>query len=218
MIFSEPEKYLSFLKDNGVIISTEDYGNTNSIPEKVVNENQDWNYINNHFIKHRYAVIDNYLNPEYAERLRKFYLFFNLREDIYDGYDAINFDRKKTKNIWFPLLSNISEESLRLLPFLKNFYFERGWAFIYNNICDGVHLHIDPESVITLNLWVTPETCLNIKKGTNGLHIENLIDIDYAFNRLVIFYSQNLHCSQPVSCLPGHANKRINYTFLYKNY
>lgn len=219
------DQYIKFLYDNNIIISTETIDHNGRIDDTVINNHHNWNEINEKFNKDRYVIVDNFLKPEYVERLRKFYLFLNIREDYWKDYEAINFFKKEGR-IWFPLLTNISEEANKYLKFLNDIYFQRGWAFLYNNTAGGVGYHIDPGSDVTLNVWVTPEQCLNMEKGKNGLIIAKTynyetvdncehINVEYCYNRAIIFDSMYLHRSQPISTLPGHENKKINYTFLY---
>lgn len=210
---------------------------------KVLNTNNDWVRVEDEFAKNKITVVDNFLNPAFAFRLRQFMLFTNLRQDIYKDYAAINFF-PAPDSIWIPILTNLVKECKETISFLKDLTFERAWSFIYTNNSGGVATHADPASV-NINFWVTPEDCFNLKDDHNGLDIWPVVrptgwehkeyngnpkksqeflesqgippvKINYAFNRVVIFDSSFFHKTQPISCKPGYENRRINYTLLYK--
>jgi len=219
-MYSDEKDYVNFLFESGIFISNESVGNKEPLPGNVL-QNQNWEFINSEHKKHNYVVIDNFLKPEYALRLRDFVLYINKRHDYYGEYAAINFQPEQKNYLWFSLLSNIVIESLLNIECLKTTSFNRAWAFIYNEICRGIPPHIDTNSDITLNLWVTPNDCLVQEKEQNGLVIyESLkeIVVPYEFNRLVIFNSATMHKSQNVVAKTGYKNKRINYTFLFKKF
>lgn len=167
-MYNDASEYLEFLMRNKVLISTEDFQKTDRLPIKVLAD-RDWNAVNEAFNRDRVVVIDNFLDPACTERLRKFFLFFNNREERYPDYAAINISRQNSQ-IWFPLLTNITEEAKEQIPFLAGKSFDRAWAFIYNNESGGVPVHADP-AAININFWVTPDDCMNLKEGFNGLDI-----------------------------------------------
>jgi len=170
MLYDDSREYLNFLKENGLLISREPYREDERIPFQVVRSDQDWNKISNDWNSNQIAIIDNFLEPEYVERMRQFVLYLNVREDYYKDYAAINYHRTDTTKVWFPILTNITEECKELIPFLKGTIFRRGWSFIYNQEGNGVSVHADP-ATININFWVTPNFSLNISNGTNGLDI-----------------------------------------------
>lgn len=243
-MYNDSKEYLNFLLENNIIISKEPFKQYEKLNEDVINRNQDWEKIAEDYKNNRVVIVDNFLYPEYAKRLQDFFLFFNAREDIYSDYAALNFYKDNPARIWFPLLTSITEECKILMPFLDGLNFERAWAFIYNNISNGVPAHADPAAT-NLNLWVTPDESMNIAEGYNGLdvwkvyppeewshaqyngdavlinsflqqHPSERVNIPYKFNRITIFDSKLFHKTQPVSSKPGYKNRRINYTFLYK--
>jgi hypothetical protein len=168
MSYNDDSEYLDFLLRNQVLISTEEFQKTERLPITAIGP-QDWNAINDAYNEDKVVVIDNFLASDCAERLRKFFLFFNNIEDFYPDYGAINLS-KNNSQIWFPLLTNITEECKELMPFLRDRQFDRAWAFIYNNESGGVPVHADP-AAINLNFWVTPDSSMNLKPGFNGLDI-----------------------------------------------
>ena len=242
MSYNDDSEYLNFLVRNNILICSEDYQKYDRLPISVIGE-QDWDLINTTYEKERIVVIDNFLKEDIADRLRKFFLFFNIIEEAYPEYGAINFLKEPNK-IWFPLLTNITEEIKEVAPFLEETRFIHAWAFIYNTVSNGVPVHADPAST-NINLWVTPNECMNMQEGYNGLDVWRIyppkeweyrdyngnvnkiteyltanpntkVSIPYNFNRAVIFDSMFFHKSNPVYTKPGYDNRRINYTFLYE--
>lgn len=240
-VYNDVEDRNKFITDFKIPILYEpiDYS---SLPVTVINRSHNWSLISEIYEREKIVVVDNFLEPEFTDTLRKYTLISNIREDIYVDYSAINFSREHG-HLWFKLLSNIVDESIDSIPLLKGFTFERAWSFIYSNISEGINIHSDPAK-ITLNLWVTPDDCMDGDLESNGLEIwkvsrpsdwtPNLytgaganalslinandsksIIIPYKNNRLAIFDSSFFHRSQPVRCKSGYQNKRINYTFLY---
>jgi hypothetical protein len=200
MSYNDDGEYLDFLLRNKVLITTEDFQKADRLPITAVN-NHDWHSIGETYKKDKVVVIDDFLDPACAERLRKFFLFFNNIDDYYPDYGAINLS-KGSSQIWFPLLTNITEECKERMPFLGDRQFDRGWAFIYNNESGGVPVHADP-AAINLNFWVTPDSGMNLKEGFNGLEIWKIYPpADWAYenynsrrpdsaNRVASFLSEN---------------------------
>jgi hypothetical protein len=240
-MYNETSEYLDFLRRKDVVISTESY---RPVEEPVLNPELDWLNIYNTYLKDNLVVVDNYLSDTYAARLREFVLFCNKKEDFYLDYAAINFYRDLPGRIWFPLLTEIVDQTKNRFALLRDLKFIRGWSFIYNNNSEGVNIHADDAS-INLNYWVTPNESLYLNEGCNGLDIWKIgppkdwsygsynrspdlckkylqehgakpTSIAYSFNRLVIFNSMFFHKTQPVKAKPGYENRRINYTFLYR--
>ena len=224
-MYKDFEEYVKYLNKN-IKISTEELGYDN-LPITVLNDNLDFENYNNEFTKKGFCIIDDFLKPEYCERLRKFTLAYNIKEDIYESYAAINFS-KNGKHIWFRLLSNISQEIKNNFKFLENLNYSRGWSFIHENLQKtSVGKHFDPNSLITFNLWCTPDECSFADENYNGVIIYDTFDIDkiniskkniipYKWNRAVVFDSRKIHESQCSKFKPGYENRKINYTFLYK--
>jgi hypothetical protein len=226
-MYNDKEEYLEYLQKNKIYLLTEEPG-YEKLPEKVLNEDLDFNKINNEFIEKGYCVIDNFLKPQYCERLRRFMLTINLRNDIYISYASVNYS-KNGNNIWFRLLTNISDEIKENLKFLDKLNYSRGWSFIHENLQNkSVKKHFDIASLITFNLWCTPEECiLKDSEEYNGVIIYDTYDIKeaekvkknlvrYKFNRVVVFDSRKIHESLLSNFKPGYENRKINYTFLYK--
>lgn len=239
-MYNDINEYYEYLKCKKIIVSTE----PNSRPLTkldVFNEHTNWFEINDLFEKNRIVIIDNVLKKEYVERLRNYMLCLNVRHDIYSDYAAVNFCKD---GLWFDLLEQIADQFKEKLKFLKELNYNRSWSFIYNNQGNGPDPHFDPGSLITGNLWVTPDECMNIDNEYNGFEIWNILHpnhnllydqqleksffneivnnpqvtkhtVTYKFNRIVFFDGRYVHRSQPVSSKSGYENRKINYTFLY---
>jgi hypothetical protein len=224
-MYKDFEGYVKYLNKN-IKIFTEELG-YNSFPINVLNDQLNFKKIENQFLTNGFCIIDDFLKPEYCERLRKFTLMYNVKEDIYDSYAAINFS-KNGKQIWFRLLSNISDEIKQNFNFLKNLNYIRGWSFIHENLQKiSVGKHFDPDSLITFNLWCTPNECSYVDENYNGFIIYDTFKlsevenskkniIQYKYNRAVVFDSRKIHESLCSKFKKGYENRKINYTFLYK--
>ena len=225
-MYNDDKEYLKYLLENKIYISTEEFG-YERLPEKVLNQQLDFDKHNNEFMKKGYCIIDDFLNPIYCERLRKFTLTTNVRNDFYSSYASVNFS-KNGKDIWFKLLTNITDEIKENFKFLNNLNYSHGWSFIHDNIQNkSVGKHADPGAMITFNVWCTPDDCiLKDSEEHNGVIVYDTYDIRevekvkkniirYKFNRVIIFDSRKIHESL-LSCFKsGYKNRKINYTFLY---
>ena len=200
--------------------------------------NQNWEKIKKNVFDKGFDVVDNFLNPQKALDIRKEILNNNTVDDVYATYTAKNYDKNHKH------CSVISKELGAYWPELSNSY-ERGWSFIYDNKGEGVGIHQDYESVLTLNIWLTLDKCVEDKEK-NGLIIypirppkeflslshEELhktwinylnmhkhikpFKIDYKFNRAV-FNNNFLHETNGLSMKDGKENKRVSLTLLFGN-
>jgi hypothetical protein len=225
-MYNDTKEYLQYLLKNKIFITTEELG-YEKLPKTILNKNLDFNKFNNEFIEKGHCIIDDFLDPLYCERLRKFMLTVNLRNDIYSSYASVNFS-KNGQDMWFKLLTNISDEIKENFKFLNKLNYSRGWSFIHENIQkESVGKHSDPGSLITFNIWCTPDECiLKDSDEHNGVVLYDTYDlkevekvkkniIRYKFNRVVIFDSRKIHESLLSNFKPGYENRKINYTFLY---
>jgi hypothetical protein len=239
IIHNDSEEYLNFLRKENIVISSEDWGNTLSSEGLEVLNTRDWNLVLTQFYKNGYVVIDNVFKEEILKRLHYFGLSHNIREDVRPGSTTLNFYKDQKK--WFPLLTNITDELT--LAFKNKFKFSRGWQILFDTMCEGIGLHIDPQADITFNFWVTPdENCItDIDEYANGLVIidlekpenfnmyendENIIKlinennpkihlIPYRCNRGIIFKSNLYHKTFCVHTKSGYENRRVSYAFLF---
>jgi hypothetical protein len=243
-MYNDKEEYYDFMVKHNHFFCTEPLNDLNPINVTALNIDQDWDQIYQEYTENKIVVIDNFFDLTCALRLRNFMLYLNNRQDIYNDYAAVNFSMALSQRyIWFSLLTNIVNESKNNLKCLHNKTFQRAWAFIYDNISNGVNIHADPAAV-NINCWVTPEECLDLETGNNGLDIWKIyppedwehqdyngnavkslkfieensasrLSFEYRFNRAIMFDSKFFHKTQPVVAKPGYENRRINYTFLY---
>jgi hypothetical protein len=225
-MYDDTKDYLDYLIKNKIYLITEPLG-IERLDLKVLNQNLNFNKISEEFINNGFCVIDNFLDPIYCERLRKFMLTINFRNDIYNSYASVNFS-KNGNNIWFRLLTNISDEIKENFKFLDKLNYSRGWSFIHENLQNkSVGKHSDPEALITFNIWCTPNECiLKDSEEYNGIVIYDTFNIKevekvkknivrYKFNRVTIFDSRKIHESLLSNFKSGYENRKINYTFLY---
>jgi len=226
-MYDDKIEYLDYLLKNKIYVVTEELG-YEKLPLIVLNKNLDFNKYNDQFLEKGFCVIDDFLDPIYCERLRKFMLTINFRNDIYNGYASVNFS-KNGNNIWFRLLTNISDEIKTNFRFLSNLNYSRGWSFIHENTQDKtVGKHSDTGALITFNIWCTPNECiLKDSEEYNGIVIYDTFNIKevekvkknlvrYKFNRVTIFDSRKIHESLLSNFKSGYENRKVNYTFLYK--
>jgi hypothetical protein len=225
-MYDDTKDYLDYLIKNKIYLITEPLG-IERLDLKVLNQNLNFNKISEEFINNGFCVIDNFLDPIYCERLRKFMLTINFRNDIYNSYASVNFS-KNGNNIWFRLLTNISDEIKENFKFLDKLNYSRGWSFIHENLQNkSVGKHSDPEALITFNIWCTPNECiLKDSEEYNGIVIYDTFNIKevekvkknivrYKFNRVTIFDSRKIHESLLSNFKSGYENRKVNYTFLY---
>lgn len=242
MVYDDVVEQSRFLKSKKIYNFSEPISLDSLQGVKILNDANDWVKIEEEYSKNKIAVIDNFINPEFAFRLRKFMLLTNLRHDLYKDYAAVNF-YPRPGSVWFPILTTLVKECKETITFLNELIFERAWSFIYTNNSDGVKVHADPASV-NINFWVTPDDSFNLQEDYNGMNIwpiprpsewsqvdyvgndkkseEFLISsgvlpvkISYSFNRAVIFDSSFFHKTQKISSRPGYENRRVNYTLLF---
>jgi len=240
-MYDDRAEYYDFLTDSNFTLLAEPY-NFDRYPEQVLNPSLDWGSIAETYNREKVVVVDGFLRPDIAHRLRKYVLFLNLRQTVYKDYAAVNF-YKRNDDLWFPLLTSIVDECKANFSFLGGHEFVRAWSFIYDNESGGVLPHADPAAV-NFNLWVTEDSSVNSVEGQNGLDVWKIyppsdwawetyngdneaianfltsnspekMSIGYKFNRVTIFDSQFFHSSQPVRTKTGYKNRRINYTFLF---
>lgn len=183
------------------------------------------------------VVIDNFLSNNTCNLLRKFALYppFGY-QDFYPEYKAVNFD---------PLSDGIDQikvvdEFKSKIKFLGDIQYTRSWCFCYDNKSRGVGPHADP-SYININIWVTPNHCINDSKK-NGLKIyhklrdenvphslyngniayiskqindQKFTIVPYKYRRATIFLGSMYHQTMGVDMKDGHDNKRVSYTYLF---
>lgn len=197
-----------------------------------------WSDIEDQYVRDGVTYVDSLLDIQSIEALRMLALSIDFRHDVYQDYSALEFSRD---TIWPQALNDVVIE----LEHTMSMTFKRGWFFIYDSRSEGVKIHVDPMSEMTVNLWVTPDECMEGGVGFNGLDVwkikpkpewgydvsngntqiceqyikeanPELVRIDYKHNRAAIFNSDYLHQSQPVWTKEGAENRKINYALLFE--
>ena len=185
-----------------------------------------------------YVVRDNFLPLDMITEMRNFAIYEpTITASFSDGYVAKDYDRGEDPLFTATRLAEFIKKRSSILRYLK---YSRAWSFVYDDHCSGVGPHAD-HSKIQVNLWVTPNKCMD-SKDKNGLLLykrevpkgwtweqyngnqqliqhylrhSKFVRIPYKFNRAVIFPGKTFHATDDVSTIPGLKNSRVNYTFLY---
>ena len=208
----------------------------------MINTDVDWDVICKQYHKLGVAVVDNFITDvSTLNFLRDYALKSTHRDAFYEGYSALDFDKTEAH---LYKIKKLSDAAQKTIPLLGNKQFSRGWFFIYDTESNGVSVHVDPHSEITVNLWVTPDECMIGEDSCNGLNVwriepkpewgydisngnpgmcmeyihqeqPEMVSVEYKFNRAVLFNSNYFHGSQPVKCKAGQDNRKINYALLF---
>jgi hypothetical protein len=187
------------------------------------------------------TVIDNFLTPDALASLRRFCLeatvWFESR--YANGYLGAFLD----DGFCCPLLLQIADELRGTLPgIFRQHTLRKLWAFKYDSRLSGIPMHAD-FAAINVNFWVTPDDA-NLDEDGGGMTVwdkEAPLDWDFAKynndqaalrrflsdtdaraikiphrqNRVVIFNSDLIHETAPLTFRDGYENRRINITMLY---
>jgi len=187
------------------------------------------------------TVVDGFLTPAALASLRRFCLeatvWFESR--YANGYLGAFFD----DGFCCPLLLQIAEELRHALPgIFEPHTLRKLWAFKYDSRLSGIPMHAD-FAAINVNFWVTPDEA-NLDANGGGMTVwdkEAPLDWDFAKynndqaalrrfleetnarpvavphrqNRAVIFNSDLVHETAPLTFRDGYENRRINITMLY---
>lgn len=132
----------------------------------MVNKDQDWKLIRDNIFSKGSAVVDNFFDVEFA---------LSLREKILNNYkDAKPSNRypdyilKDADEKIFPSIQ-IANDLYKYIQELKDTY-TRSWLGVFENKGNGTDYHYDWESLVTLNIWLTPNECVH-DFNKNGLVI-----------------------------------------------
>ena len=187
------------------------------------------------------TFIDGFLTPAALESLRRFCLEATVwYESRYtNGYLGAFLD----DGFCCPLLLQIAEELRRALPGIFGHHTLRKlWGFKYDSRLSGIPMHAD-FAAVNVNFWVTPDDA-NLDPAGGGLIVwdkEAPLDWDFAKynndqpalrrflaesqarpvtvphrqNRVVIFNSDLIHETAPLTFRDGYENRRVNITMLY---
>jgi hypothetical protein len=186
-------------------------------------------------------VIDDFLNPDALEQVRKFCLESTVWRHPYKfGYvGAFPQDGFASTS----LFAVAEELEAALGEAFDGYRLAQWWAFEYDTRLPGTDIHGD-DADFSLNLWITPDSA-NLDATTGGLVVwdktapsewsfddynsggervrQYLEDADaestiipYRENRAVLFKGHLFHRTDDFSFAPGFANRRRSVTLLFR--
>ncbi len=186
-------------------------------------------------------VIDDFLNPDALEQLRKFCLESTVWRHPYKfGYvGAFPQDGFASTS----LFAVAEQFEAALGDTFDGYHLAQWWAFEYDARLPGTDIHGD-DADFSLNLWITPDSA-NLDPATGGLVVwdktapsgwsfddynsggervqQYLRDTDaestiipYRENRAVLFKGHLFHRTDDFTFAPGFANRRRSVTFLFR--
>jgi tetratricopeptide (TPR) repeat protein len=186
-------------------------------------------------------VIDDFLNPDALEQVRKFCLESTVWRHPYrfgyvgafpqDGFASIS------------LFAVAEQFEAALGEAFDGYQLAQWWAFEYDARLPGTDIHGD-DADFSLNLWITPDSA-NLDPSTGGLVVwdktapsdwsfddynsggdrvrqylrdTNAVSdvIPYRANRAVLFKGHLFHQTDEFKFAPGFANRRRSLTFLFR--
>src|SRR5271155_510616 len=186
-------------------------------------------------------VIEDFLNPDALEQVRKFCLESTVWRHPYrfgyvgafpqDGFASIS------------LFAVAEQFEAALGEAFDGYQLAQWWAFEYDARLPGTDIHGD-DADFSLNLWITPDSA-NLDPTTGGLVVwdktapsdwsfddynsggervrQYLRDSDaestiipYRENRAVLFKGHLFHRTDDFTFAPGFANRRRSVTFLFR--
>jgi tetratricopeptide (TPR) repeat protein len=186
-------------------------------------------------------VIDDFLNPDALEQVRKFCLESTVWRHPYrfgyvgafpqDGFASIS------------LFAVAEQFEAALGEAFDGYQLAQWWAFEYDARLPGTDIHGD-DADFSLNLWITPDSA-NLDPGKGGLVVwdktapsdwsfddynsggdrvrqylrdTNAVSdvIPYRANRAVLFKGHLFHQTDEFKFAPGFANRRRSLTFLFR--
>ena len=187
------------------------------------------------------TFVDEFLTPSALASLRRFCLeatvWFESR--YANGYLGAFLD----DGFCCPLLLQIAEELRLALPGIFGRHTLRKlWAFKYDSRLSGIPAHAD-FAAVNVNFWVTPDDA-NLDPAGGGMTVWDkevplewdfatynndqaalrrflaethacAVNIPHRQNRVVIFNSDLIHETAPLTFRDGYENRRINITMLY---
>ena len=181
-------------------------------------------------------VQDHVFEPRDLEYLREFALCTRSVKN-YNGYRKIALSKLSEDET----LARVIARASTLVP--EDATFDQGWFMVYDSVCSGIPVHAD-YAYITVNIWITANECICDSKQ-NGMSVWELQsppdwnfekfngdaeaihalikehkpkrnEIDYAFNRVIVFRSNMFHETDGVSTIPGPLNRRVNLGLMFK--
>jgi hypothetical protein len=187
------------------------------------------------------VVIDNFLNPEALNYLRRFCYESKVWHKTYQhAYLGAFVDKGFLSNVHL----KISEElKICLSDVIGSDRLEQLWAFKYDSVLGkGINIHAD-FAKINLNFWITPDE-YHLNKENGGLivytepaprnwnyfdyninsdkiyeylsqHNSSSVTVPYKANRAVLFDSTLFHETDEIKFEDSYLGRRINMTYLF---
>tara|TARA_R100000388_G_scaffold10560_1_gene8917 strand:+ start:1902 stop:2540 length:639 start_codon:yes stop_codon:yes gene_type:complete len=208
----------------------------------MVNKDQDWKQIRDSIFSKGSAVIDNFFDVEFALTLREKIL--NNYKDAKPSNRYPDYILKDADEKVFPSIQ-IANDLYEHIQELKDTY-SRSWVGVFENKGNGTSYHYDWESLVTLNIWLTPNECVQdfskngllifpiqvpqeVREEENplvsqaqfveefmGLH-KHVEPIEIKYNfNRAVFQTSLLHATNGVSMKDGEDNKRVSMTILFR--
>ena len=208
----------------------------------MVNKDQDWKQIRDSIFSKGSAVIDNFFDVEFALTLREKIL--NNYKDAKPSNRYPDYILKDADEKVFPSIQ-IANDLYEHIQELKDTY-SRSWVGVFENKGNGTSYHYDWESLVTLNIWLTPNECVQ-DFSKNGLLIfpiqvpqevreeenplvsqaqfveefmslhKHVEPIEIKYNfNRAVFQTSLLHATNGVSMKDGEDNKRVSMTILFR--
>jgi hypothetical protein len=202
---------------------------------------RDWSTVADSYHRsapYNYAVLDAFLLPAVAERLRQ-----QLLNHWAWHYKSPYSHELYLKQPDLPEVQQIAQAVADRLPSLFNTVkFVEHWAFLHHENC-GLVAHSDV-GAISIDIWLTPDE-YNIAPGTGGLVMHDVkrpdslsvfefqtrawtqeyLDrhttgtvrrIPYSYNRAVIFDARTIHASDAIDFSgQSSATQRMNFSMLF---
>ena len=213
-----------------------------SIPN-AVNPNLDFQSITDTYFGHEFgvAVIDDFLTVDTLHALIAYCNEATIFHDVKPGYLGAYF----YEGLNIDLFSQIEDElRLHMPDIFADYPLTNLWAYKYDGDLGGIRVHAD-NAAVNLNFWITPESAnldpntgglmvYNISAPLDenvrswnvedeGVH-KNIaaflgnataLNVPYRQNRAVLFNSNLLHATAPLSFKRGYTNRRVNLTMLF---
>ena len=208
----------------------------------MVNKDQDWKQIKDSIFSKGSAVIDNFFDVEFALTLREKIL--NNYKDAKPSNRYPDYILKDADEKVFPSIQ-IANDLYEHIQELKDTY-SRSWVGVFENKGNGTSYHYDWESLVTLNIWLTPNECVQdfskngllifpvqvpqeVREEENPLvsqaqFVEEFMSLHKHVEPIKIKYNFNravfqtslLHATNGVSMKDGEDNKRVSMTILFR--
>jgi len=216
---------------------------TKKISTYCINPNKNWQDVEEQYFNSSKQIIyiDNFLSDEAIRELREFCLVSKVwNEEYQNKYLGAFSDKGFISEIHLQIAIELQQKLPRLFgPYgLSKF-----WGFKYDStLGKGINVHAD-QAIHNLNFWITPDE-YNKNKNSGGLKVydaiapedwnfekynknadkiykflndnnANCTNINYKFNRAVLFNSDYFHETDEINFDEGYETRRINITYLF---